>query len=304
VSIRELHVLGTSSQTPTRHRNHNGYLLRWDQHGILFDPGEGTQRQFTFAGLSPSVITQICLTHFHGDHCLGLPGILMRLSADQVAHVVDLHYPASGEMYLQRLRHSSIGHDNLELSLHPIDTPELHLIYSGNDLQIRAARLNHRVEAFGYRIEAPAGVTMIPELLEAHGIRGPLIGKLRDEGEVVVDGRVVHVDQVSEPRPGQVFALIMDTAWCAAAVDLARDADLVVCESTFTEAEVELAAATGHLTARQAGLIAAEAGAHRLVLSHFSQRYPDTEVFRAEAATVFPNVTAAHDFDHIKIPRR
>jgi ribonuclease Z len=304
VSIRELHVLGTSSQTPTRERNHNGYLLRWDQHGILFDPGEGTQRQFSFAGLSPSVITQICLTHFHGDHCLGLPGVLMRLSADQVSHVVDLHYPASGEMYLQRLRHSSIGHDNLALSLHPIDTPELHLIHTGNDIQIRAARLNHRVEAFGYRVEAPAGVTMIPELLESYGVHGPVIGELRAHGEVVVNGRTVTLDQVSQPRPGQVFALIMDTAWCDAAVDLARDADLVVCESTFTDAEVDLAAATGHLTARQAGLIAAEAGARHLVLSHFSQRYPDTEVFRAEAAEVFPEVTAAKDFDRIKIPRR
>jgi ribonuclease Z len=228
----------------------------------------------------------------------------MRLSADQVSHVVDLHYPASGEMYLQRLRHSSIGHDNLALSLHPIDTPEMHLIHTGNDIQIRAARLNHRVEAFGYRVEAPAGVTMIPELLESYGVHGPLIGDLRARGDVVVDGRTITLDQVSQPRPGQVFALIMDTAWCEAAVDLARNADVVVCESTFTEAEADLAEATGHLTARQAGLIAAEAGARHLVLSHFSQRYPDTEVFRAEAATVFPEVIAAQDFDRIKIPRR
>jgi ribonuclease Z len=228
----------------------------------------------------------------------------MRLSADQISHAVDLYYPGSGEMYLQRLRHSSIGHDNLELNLHPIETPELHLIHTGDDLQIRTARLNHRVEAFGYRVEAPAGVTMIPALLEKYGVHGAVIGELRAQGEVVVNGRSVTLDQVSEPRPGQVFALIMDTAWCDAAVDLARDADLVVCESTFTEAEVDLAATTGHLTARQAGLIAAEAGARHLVLSHFSQRYPDTEVFRAEAAEVFPEVTAAKDFDRIKIPRR
>jgi ribonuclease Z len=304
VSIRELQVLGTASQTPTRERNHNGYLLRWDQHGILFDPGEGTQRQFSHAGLSPSVITQICLTHFHGDHCLGLPGILMRLSADQIGHAVDLHYPASGEMYLQRLRHSSIGHDNLDLHLHPIDTPELHLIHTDHDLLIRAARLNHRVEAFGYRVEAPAGVRMIPELLQAHGVEGPKIGMVRDQGEVVINGKTVTLDQVSEHRSGQIFAFIMDTAWCPSAVELARDADLVVCESTFTEDEAELAAATGHLTARQAGQIAAEAGAHHLVLGHYSQRYPDAEVFRAEAAEVFPAVTAARDFDRIKIPRR
>ena len=86
---RELVVLGTASQTPTRTRNHNGYLLRWEADGLLFDPGEGTQRQMLFAGVTASQITRICVTHFHGDHCLGLPGVLQRLSLDQVAHEVD-----------------------------------------------------------------------------------------------------------------------------------------------------------------------------------------------------------------------
>ena len=84
MSARELIVLGTASQSPTRHRNHNGYLLRWDAEGILFDPGEGTQRQFTLAGVSPATITRICITHFHGDHCLGLPGVILRMDLDHV----------------------------------------------------------------------------------------------------------------------------------------------------------------------------------------------------------------------------
>jgi ribonuclease Z len=85
MSARELVVLGTASQAPTRTRNHNGYLLRWDDEGILFDPGEGTQRQLTLAGVAASAITRICITHFHGDHCLGLPGVIQRLSLDRVA---------------------------------------------------------------------------------------------------------------------------------------------------------------------------------------------------------------------------
>ena len=95
--MRELVVLGTASQVPTRTRNHNGYLLCWDGEGLLFDPGEGTQRQMIHAGVSASQITRICLTHIHGDHCYGLPGVLSRMVLDRVAHPVYLHYPASGE---------------------------------------------------------------------------------------------------------------------------------------------------------------------------------------------------------------
>src|SRR5881392_712618 len=107
MSARELVVLGTASQAPTRHRNHNGYFLRWDKEGILFDPGEGTQRQLTIAGLSASAITRICIGHFHGDHCLGLAGIIQRLSLENVG-TVTVHYPASGQVYFERLSRASI----------------------------------------------------------------------------------------------------------------------------------------------------------------------------------------------------
>ena len=85
---RELIVLGTASQAPTRTRNHNGYFLRWDDEGLLFDPGEGTQRQMLFAGVTASQVTRVLVTHFHGDHCLGVPGVLQRMSLDRVAHPV------------------------------------------------------------------------------------------------------------------------------------------------------------------------------------------------------------------------
>src|ERR1700754_2286810 len=99
MSSRELVVLGTASQGPPRYRNHNGSLLRFDGAGLLFDPGEGTQRQMTFADVSVSDVTAICVSPFHGDHCLGLPGIIQRLSLDGTPHTVDLVYPASGQEY-------------------------------------------------------------------------------------------------------------------------------------------------------------------------------------------------------------
>src|SRR5688572_33323191 len=100
---REFVVLGTASQAPTRLRNHNGYLLRWDTEGLLFDPGEGTQRELLLAGVASSAVTRICVTHFHGDHCLGLPGVLQRLSLDRVSHRVRSYYPAPARVFFHRL---------------------------------------------------------------------------------------------------------------------------------------------------------------------------------------------------------
>src|SRR5919206_2468753 len=115
MSARSFIALGTASQVPTRYRNHNGYLLRWDDEGLLFDPGEGTQRQMTLAGVPSSAVNRLCLTHFHGDHCLGVPGIIQRLSLDRMAHPVVAHYPASGAAFFARLRHAAAFHETAEL---------------------------------------------------------------------------------------------------------------------------------------------------------------------------------------------
>src|SRR5436190_6652109 len=128
MSARQVVFLGTASQVPTRSRNHNALLLLWDDLGILFDPGEGTQRQMTLAGLSASQITHIAITHFHGDHCLGLAGIIQRLSLDGVAHPVEVIYPASGQVYFERLRRASSFYEVAQLVPRPVKAAEGELV--------------------------------------------------------------------------------------------------------------------------------------------------------------------------------
>ncbi|WP_155374231.1 ribonuclease Z [Catellatospora vulcania] len=300
---RELIVLGTASQVPTRQRAHNGYLLRWDDQGFLFDPGEGAQRQLLLAGAAASDITRICVTHFHGDHCLGLPGIVQRLSLDRVPHEVPIHFPGSGAEFLARLRHASHFHDQARLAECPI--AEDGVLATGSFGTLSARRLRHPVESFGYRLAEPDGRRMLPERLAALGVRGPDVGVLQRVGTVVADGRLVTLDEVSEPRPGQVAAFVMDTGWCEAAIELAAGADLLVIESTFLETEAELAAEAGHLTAAQAARIATEAGVRRLVLTHFSQRHPDASVFGHEAAAHFDGeIVVAEELARIAVPMR
>ncbi|HEX4832209.1 MAG TPA: ribonuclease Z [Trebonia sp.] len=306
MAARELVVLGTASQAPTRTRNHNGYFLRWDALGLLFDPGEGTQRQMLLAGVTASSIGTICVTHFHGDHCLGLPGVLQRMALDQVTHDVQVCYPAASGEYFGRLRHASAFRDTLRLTERPLPG-QGGTIVPGDALTLEARPLSHRVPTLGYRLVEPDGRRMRPDLLVAHGISGPDIGRVQKMGKILRNGKLVHLADVSEPRSGQKFSFVMDTRLCDAAFELARDADMLVCESTFANADASLAHEYGHLTAGQAGRIAADAGARLLVLTHFSQRYnaPDMPRLAAEAAEAFTGeVVVASDLDRIPVPRR
>jgi ribonuclease Z len=310
VSNRELVVLGTASQAPTRRRNHNGYFLRWDGEGLLFDPGEGTQRQMMFAHVTASEITRIFITHFHGDHCLGVPGVLQRMALDQVHSEVEVYYPADGgpEIF-GRLRHASLFRDRLRLAERPVAADGPVLADTGRaGFLVEARALSHSVPTFGYRLTEPDGRRMLPERLAGLGVAGPDVGRLqRERSLVTAAGERVTLEQASAPRPGQRFAFIMDTRLCDAVFTLAAGADMCVCESTFADTEAGLARDYGHMTARQAGMVAAQCGVRLLVLTHFSQRYEagDDERLLAEARAEFGGeVRLARDLDHISVPKR
>ncbi|WP_152189512.1 ribonuclease Z [Georgenia satyanarayanai] len=292
--MRELVVLGTASQVPTRARNHNGYLLLWDGRGYLFDPGEGTQRQMTHAGVSATQVHHICLTHVHGDHCYGLPGVLSRMVLDGVTHPVHLHYPASGEEVVRAL--VSVATPGLDLRLRPHGAAG----EVAPGLEVRP--LHHRVETYGYRLVEPDSRTLLPERLAAAGLSGPDVGRLQRAGRL----GGVALEDVSVPRRGQRFALVMDTAPCTGAEELADGADLLVAECTFADEDAALAHEYRHLTAGQAGALAATGGAGTLVLTHFSSRYPDLEPLREQARVTAGRaaVVLALDLDRVAMPRR
>ncbi|MFD7083537.1 ribonuclease Z [Streptomyces sp. NPDC002181] len=300
MSVREFVVLGTASQVPTRHRNHNGYLLRWDGEGILFDPGEGTQRQMLRAGVAAHDINRICVTHFHGDHSLGLAGVIQRINLDRVPHPVTAHYPASGQKFFDRLRYATAYRETVPLREEPVaaDGP----LAEGPSYVLEARRLSHPVESFGYRLTEPDGRRMVPGLLARHGIKGPDVGRIQREGQL--DG--ITLDDVSEHKPGQSFAFVMDTRLCPGVDALAEGADMLVIESTFLDEDEALATDHGHLTAGQAARVARDAGVRHLVLTHFSQRYSDPAEFerQARAAGFEGELTIAADLVKVPLPKR
>ncbi|MGY4711432.1 ribonuclease Z [Mycolicibacterium sp. CBM1] len=304
MAVRELVVLGTASQVPTRYRNHNGYLLRWDSEGLLFDPGEGTQRQMVLAGVAAGAVTRLCLTHFHGDHCLGVPGVIQRASLDRVAHPITAHFPASGQVYFDRLRYASVFYDAVDVREEPITADGTVATAAFGTLQARA--LDHSIDVFGYRLVEPDGRRFVPELLAHFGINGPDVGVLERTGAIQVGERVVELAQVSQARRGQRFAFVMDTRLCDAVYELADGADMLVIEATFLHQDEDLAREYGHLTARQAAGVAAACGVRTLVLTHFSQRYPDGALrYSEEAAEAFSGeIVVVEDLTRVPVPAR
>ncbi len=302
MSERKLIVLGTASQVPGRTRNQNGYVVRFDDAGYLFDPGEGTQRQMILAGVSVTEITKIFITHFHGDHCLGLAGIIQRISLDRVLHEVHIYYPASGQVYYEHLRDSCLFHNSARLQGHPVSANGV--IFEDERVTVEAKSLDHVVDCFGYRIQEKDTFTLDPQRLILEGIRDKDAGRLKASGTLDINGKTVCIADMGVARPGQCFAFVMDTRVCEGAYELAQGADLCVMEATFLTDMEQAAHEYGHLTAAQAALIARDAGVKKLVLSHYSQRYSSTQEFVSEASVHHRDVIVAVDGQTISFPTR
>jgi len=300
MSVRDLTILGCSSQQPTRTRNHGAYLLRWNDEGLLFDPGEGTQRQFIFANIAPPCVTRIFVSHFHGDHCLGVGSMLMRLNLDKVKHPIHCYYPASGQVYFERLRRSSSYHEVIDVIEHPIEQEGV--VCEDGLFHIEAYFLNHGIDNLGWRVSEPARRKFDADKLKNLGVEGPAVRRLEAQKEITVADRRITLDDVSVLQPGRIFAYVADTLPCEAAIRVARNADVLLCESTYLERHRDLAREHHHLTARQAAEVAAAAGAKQLILTHFSARYQDLAEFAAEAGLFFPNLLIAEDFKVFPFP--
>ncbi len=301
MSVRDLTILGCSSQQPTRRRNHGAYLLRWNEEGLLFDPGEGTQRQFIYAGVAPPCVTRIFVSHFHGDHCLGLGSMLMRLNLDKVAHPIHCYYPASGKIYFDRLRYGTIYHETIQVIEHPVTQEGV--VHDDGKFQIEAYFLDHGVQNVGWRVKEPDSRKFDPEKLKACGVRGPLVKELEKKGAIEIGDKTVSLDDVSHIRKGDTFAIAIDTLPCKGIETIAKDAKLFLCESTYLEEHKDLARGYSHLTARQAAEIAKKAGAGHLILTHFSARYQELDGFLEEARPTFPNTDVADDLKRFDFPR-
>lgn len=297
MSIVRLTFLGTSASTPTLHRNVSGIAMKADTDLLLFDCGEGTQRQIIRYGTGFN-IDAVYFTHFHADHYLGIIGFLRTLSMGNRETPLTLYGPPSAKRYLDNAL--LLGVERLHF---PVSIVELRPDESVKRPRytVRPVPVDHRGQAYGYVVEEHVRPGRFdPAAAAALGVpAGPLFGALqRGESVTLPSGASIQPREVlGEPRPGRKVVISGDTRPCAKLVEAARGADLLVHESTFSDDEHARALDTRHSTAREAGRVANEAQVRRLVLTHFSTRHDvDTRPLLAQARQEFTGqVDAAHD---------
>ena len=273
---------------------------------LLFDCGEGAQVQIARAGLSPSRLSAVFITHLHGDHFNGLPGLLSTMGLDRRTRNLSLTGPTGIRDYLDLLERLRVVFFTYPIDLSEFNSvPNLTVVFETSEYTVSALALDHRLFALGYRIdERPKPGRFNVDKARSLGVpEGPLWGRLQaGESVSLDDGRVVHsLDVVGPPRPGKSIAYCLDTRPCPMSVLLARDVDLLIHEATYTEEFAVEAQTYGHSTAAQAARTARDAGAHRLLITHFSSRYPDSSPLLQEARAVFPDTVAAEDLVEIEI---
>jgi ribonuclease Z len=296
----EVVPLGTGSAIPTRHRGLSGTAVWRAGRLYLFDCGEGTQLRLLAAGLNRARLDAVFITHFHGDHLYGLPGLLTTLALFDRTHPLTIVGPEG----LEGLVAGILGpvHEGLPFPIRWVALEEGFehaVVYETAALTVEARPLDHRVPTAGYRLaEKTRPGRLDGEAARAAGIReGWQYEALkRREAVTLDDGAVVRPEGLVGPeRPGASFAYCLDTRPCAGGRALAEGATLLLHEATFGEDLRVQAALTAHATARDAAGVARDAGAERLLLTHFSARYADPAPLVEEARAVFPNTDAAEE---------
>ncbi len=303
----DLIFLGTGSAVPLSHRNLSGAALLRHGEIFLFDCGEGTQMQFRRAGLKPGKLRYIFISHFHGDHLFGLPGLLTSLQMANLQHELHLFGPKGLAEYIRfHQTLCSFGFD-YALHIHEIEQHTPAIVWQAAEYHLEWQPLQHRIFTLGFAlIEASRPGKFDVQRADALGVPdGPERGRLQSgESIVLANGLQIHSQQVLGPsRPGIKIAYCVDTSPCAGQVRLAQNADALIADSTFPAGEQKWAHQTGHSTAKDAAEVAQSSGVRQLFLTHFSGTIGPAELpsLAEEARAVFPNTIAATDLARFKI---
>ncbi|OFW75092.1 MAG: ribonuclease Z [Alicyclobacillus sp. RIFOXYA1_FULL_53_8] len=303
----ELIFLGTGAGLPSKQRNVTSIALTWyeERGGFwLFDCGEGTQHQILHSPLRLSKLEKLFLTHLHGDHLFGLPGLLGSRSFQGGTELLTIYGPPGIQSFVETVLRISQTHLTYPLEIVEIEEG---LVFSDTHVAVETVRLTHGIASYGYRIqERDRPGSLQKEKLEQLGLSpGPDYARLkRGESLLLADGRVVDGnDFVDAPHKGRSVVILGDTRKCEAAVKLARNADVLVHEATYRDAERDRAIRYHHSTSVEAAEVAQEAGVGRLIVTHISARYQGEPLLRLleEAQAIFPNTELASDFSQFSV---
>lgn len=297
----QLQFLGTGAGMPSKERNTSALAVKLlEERGTiwLFDCGEATQHQILHTTIKPRKIEKIFITHLHGDHIFGLPGFLGSRSFLGGQEPLTLYGPSGLKEWVEM----TLALTNTHLS-YPIIFEKLQegIVFEDEQFVIKASLLEHVIPCYGFRIEQkPLKGELLVEKAIALGVpKGPLLGQLKNGFDVTLaDGRIIRSNDVTAPdKPGFILSILGDTKFCENAINLSKDAHIVVHEATFDHDTEHLASSYGHATNTEAATVAKNACAKYLILNHISARFlgHDLTKLLSQAQQIFPNTFIADD---------
>lgn len=305
----ELLFLGTGSGVPAKHRNVSSMMLKiLDERNSmwLFDCGEATQQQILNTTLKPRKIEKIFITHLHGDHIYGLPGLLSSRAFQGGDSPLTIYGPKGIRQFVNTSLKLSQSH--IKYGIRFVEIESEGVVFEDEQFVVTTKQLQHGIPSYGYRIvEKDREGELMADELQAMGVPfGPLFGKLK-KGETVVldDGREIDGSKYIGPKQnGRIVTILGDTKFCQQSIDLAENADILVHESTFMESDKKLAHSYNHSTNLEAVAVAKKANAKKLLLTHISARYlyAESKLMEKEAQKYFSQAYVMNDFTEVSIP--
>lgn len=297
----EITFLGTASAIPSKNRNHASIALKAFGEVFLFDCGEGTQRQLNFTNISPMKITKIFISHLHGDHILGLPGLIQSMAFRGREEPLTIYGP-KGILKIKNCFFNN-GFNLVNFEVKVVEIKENGTIIENDEYIIKTEKTKHNLLNYSYSVEEKKKPRFLREKAISLGVEvGPDFGKLHNGEEVEVNGKIIKPEMVlGEPRKGIKITYSGDSRPCDAMINLAKDSSLLIHEATFLEEDKDKALENGHSTTKEAAEIAKNANVNKLIITHFSNRYTNIKQFKKETKEIFENTTVAKDFMQVLI---
>jgi len=292
--------LGTGCAIPTKRRNHQSTLIQYKSENILIDCGEGTQRQMRIAGVNPCSITRLLITHWHGDHTLGIAGLLQTLALNGYNKKLEIYGPKGTKQFMELYLSLFVNQGQIKIEVHEVSS---NILVNEEDFLIETREMKHNALCFAYSFIVKERLRLDKTKLKKLKIpNGPLIGELKKGKTIAFNKKKINGKSLLYKEEMKKVTIIPDTSMNLNSIELAKNSDLLISESTFSEKEEENATATFHLTSKQAATIAKKSNSKKLILTHFSQRFEkDPSILLKEAKTIFKNTILAEDFLHLEI---
>lgn len=296
----EITFLGTSSAIPTSKKNHSATLLRYGKENILVDCGEGTQRQFRKAKINPTKITKILITHWHGDHVLGIPGLLQTLSLNGYNKTLNIYGPKGTKKYFKNLMGAFVFEKNYEISLKEISSGRF---FEDEDFYLESEGMTHGIPCNAYSFIEKDKLRINKKRLEKTELpQNELIQKLKMGKDISYKGKKYKYKDLTFKEEGKKISFVLDTSFNKKIVSFVKNSDILICESSLDSEMENRAKETNHLTSKQVGEIAKKSKSKKLALVHISPRYEkEPQKILNEAKKIFKNTIMPKDLDTIKI---